>query len=211
MWVVAAIVSGCQTPYQTMGFTGGVDATPLGNGAYVIHSAVNGYTSQGTAVQYAYRRASELCPHGFRLADSATSSTSSYMPNGFGGIQQVNKPEVSIVVQCNAALTPPNRDAVNERAWWCTDVEGTDVGGCYRTRARCEENRDNLGSGEFTFSPCREQDVAACFKWERVPDDDAGVVTSCHPSFGACRSHRDFVAANNKLPARVLEDCQRSR
>lgn len=102
--VVVIVCAGCRTPYQTtMGFTGGVEARPIGNGVYVVNARVNGYTSQGTAIEYAYRRASEVCPYGYQVDNSAASSTSSYHRTFGGGVQEVNKPEVTIVVRCNQA------------------------------------------------------------------------------------------------------------
>jgi hypothetical protein len=94
-----------------MGVRGGFEETPLGNSMYVVHSRVNGYTSQGTAVQYAYRRAAELCPSGFDLADKSDSSTSSYWRTSYG-LEEINKPEVTIVVRCKA----------QESTWWCARV-----------------------------------------------------------------------------------------
>jgi hypothetical protein len=182
-----------------MGFTGGVEATPLGNDAFVVHSMVNGYTSQGTAVEYAYRRASELCPRGFHLADSATSSTSSYWRTQYG-VQQVNKPEVTIVVQCNrpdpAPPSPPPRVAGEQ--WWCTEAAGYTTGHCDRQRENCENMRAQmLAKGGYVLAVCSPRSVAYCHN-QRV---DALVVELCDPSIEGCR----FSRANATAP--ILSDC----
>lgn len=123
--VVAMLGAGCATPYQPMAFSGGVEETALGNSMYVVHASVNGYTSQGTAVQYAYRRAAELCPAGFDLSDKSESSTSSYWRTGYG-VQQINKPEVTIVVRCRSGAS----------GWWCAGG-----GRCEATPGLCEARR----------------------------------------------------------------------
>src|SRR5207248_9063163 len=105
MWRVVMVViavAGCQTPYATMGFTGGVEETPLGNGAFIVHVAVNGYTSRGTAMSYAYRRAGELCRSGYTLIDSAQGGSSGAIVTQYT-VQTYEKPDVTLAIQCKRA------------------------------------------------------------------------------------------------------------
>lgn len=138
--IIIAVLAGCVTPYQPMGFSGGYEETPLGSDTYVVHASVNGYTSQGTAVQYAYRRAAELCPAGFDLADKSESSTSSYWRTSYG-VQQINKPEVTIVVRCRAP----------ESTWWCAGS-----GRCEANPGFCEAQRS------ADSAPCSPASAVIC-------------------------------------------------
>lgn len=209
---VVVLLGGCQTPYQTMGFTGGVEATPLGNGAYVVHSMVNGYTSQGIAVEHAYRRASELCPQGFQLADSATSSTSSYWRTQYG-VQEVNKPEVTIVVQCNHPAPPPRPPAAAPAStqaaeyvrWWCVTFSGGRLGGCYRDKAWCEKSRANAAQSDASTSACQPQRTAECFGIAYA--GQIGTDDLCQPSREACGYQRDFTVQRPDM-ATVLTECR---
>jgi len=61
--VIAACVIGlgaCATPYQEMGFTGGVSATQLTADTFQIVAEGNGYTSTATIERYALRKAAEV-------------------------------------------------------------------------------------------------------------------------------------------------------
>lgn len=209
--VIAVMASGCRTPYQrTMGFMGGVEATPIGNGAYVIHSSVNGYTSQGTAYEYAYRRAGEVCPAGYQLADSATSSTSSYMRNGYGGVQEVKKPEVTLVVQCNRpapapAPSPAPPPQEGYARWWCVTFASGRLGSCYHDRGACETRRTAASATDATTSFCDPQRIAVCFgiAFPSQPGSDE----MCHPNLTACTDQRAYVLANPSQ-ATALTECR---
>lgn len=50
IFLIAAALAGCSTPYQDMGFTGGVSAQQLTSDTFRIQARGNSYTS-GTAVQ----------------------------------------------------------------------------------------------------------------------------------------------------------------
>ncbi len=50
---------GCQTPYQDMGFTGGVSAAPIGGDMYRISARGNGYTDQTMVQDYVLLKAAE--------------------------------------------------------------------------------------------------------------------------------------------------------
>jgi hypothetical protein len=61
--IVAACILGlsaCATPYQEMGFTGGVSATQLTSDTFQIVASGNGYTSTATIERYALRKAAEV-------------------------------------------------------------------------------------------------------------------------------------------------------
>lgn len=97
--LVCALLGGCVTPYQQMGLSGGYADQALGGGRYSIDVRVNGYTSAGTALQYAYRRAGELCPGGYDVVNALADKSTSYIATG-NMVQPVNKPEIALIVQC---------------------------------------------------------------------------------------------------------------
>jgi hypothetical protein len=211
MTVVVAL-AGCQTPYQTtMGFTGGVVATPVGNGTYVIRSAVNGYTSQGTAYAHAYRRAGEICPGGYQLADSANSSTSSYWRTTYG-VQQVNKPEVTLVIQCSqqprpaAATHAPTQPPSSTIRWWCVAHTGGRLGDCYRGREWCEHRRSSSLAMDATTTYCEPKPVAVCFG-VAIATAPGGSDDSCHTTDDACAAQREYVIAHPDQ-ATALTECR---
>lgn len=92
-------VIGCATPYQRNGFSGGYSDNHLGNERHAIDVNVNSYTSQGTALQYAHRRATELCPSGYDVIDGAKSQSDFYIRTG-NIVQNTPKSSVSLIVQC---------------------------------------------------------------------------------------------------------------
>lgn len=93
------------TPYQQMGFRGGVTQTPLGQGAWLITAKGNGFTDRSTIVQYTYRRAAELCPDGFDVIDADRSTSTSVVTFDRGRTyQDVEKSEAVLAVRCHAKL-----------------------------------------------------------------------------------------------------------
>lgn len=61
--IVAACILGlsaCATPYQEMGYTGGVSATQLTGDTFQIVAKGNGYTSSSVIERYALRKAAEV-------------------------------------------------------------------------------------------------------------------------------------------------------
>ena len=61
--VIVACILGlgaCATPYQEMGFTGGVSATQLTSDTFQIVAKGNGYTSASAIERYALRKAAEV-------------------------------------------------------------------------------------------------------------------------------------------------------
>lgn len=63
-------LASCATPYQQMGYRGGYSDRRIAENTYVIRARVNGFTGEDTAVEYAHRRAGELCPAGYDVIDS---------------------------------------------------------------------------------------------------------------------------------------------
>jgi hypothetical protein len=57
--VLAALVGGCSTPYQEMGFTGGVSAQPITADTYRISARGNGYTNSTDVQDYTLLKAAE--------------------------------------------------------------------------------------------------------------------------------------------------------
>ncbi len=53
-------VTACSTPYQDTGFSGGVSASMIDASTAQISAAVNAYTSQSTAYQYAMLKSAEF-------------------------------------------------------------------------------------------------------------------------------------------------------
>ncbi|MUZ74215.1 hypothetical protein GOZ90_16120 [Agrobacterium vitis] len=56
---MTALLAGCQTKYQDMGFTGGVSAMPITSDTYRIVSRGNGYTDSTTVQDYSLLKAAE--------------------------------------------------------------------------------------------------------------------------------------------------------
>jgi hypothetical protein len=66
-WNAAAVVIGamvslaaCQTPYQEMGYEGGVAAVPITNNTYRISARGNGFTDPTTVQDYVLLKAAEV-------------------------------------------------------------------------------------------------------------------------------------------------------
>ena len=81
--LLAVIIGGCSTPYQSIGFSGGVDGQQLTADTYRIVARGNAYTSQ-TAIQvYALLKAAETTRQAgathFIILDGADASSSSYI------------------------------------------------------------------------------------------------------------------------------------
>jgi hypothetical protein len=59
VFLAAAMLSGCSTKYQDMGFTGGVAAEPVMTDVYRIVARGNGYTSPDRVQDFALMKAAE--------------------------------------------------------------------------------------------------------------------------------------------------------
>lgn len=58
--LLAALLVGCQTPYQEMGATGGVVAMPITNDTYRISARGNGFTDPTAVQDYSLLKAAEV-------------------------------------------------------------------------------------------------------------------------------------------------------
>lgn len=74
-----ALLAGCATSYQPVGFSGGYSETQLGEDIFQVTFKGNGYTSRDRAADLSFLRAAELTlEHGFRyfvIVDADKSST----------------------------------------------------------------------------------------------------------------------------------------
>ncbi|MGD9979978.1 MAG: hypothetical protein AB7H66_15640 [Hyphomonadaceae bacterium] len=57
--IAALVTVSCATPYQQSGFTGGVQALPIGRDTYRVEAALNAYSSQSMVQDYLLLRAAE--------------------------------------------------------------------------------------------------------------------------------------------------------
>lgn len=103
--VVAAIVAcvASATPYQSSGFRGGFTESSLGPDTWSIRVKVNSYTDAGTAMEYGYRRAGELCPGGFDVVDGTQQQVDRYVVTG-NVISNQPKTNLSLIVRCRSAV-----------------------------------------------------------------------------------------------------------
>jgi len=80
-WIVALLVAlaGCQTPYQDMGYDGGVSAAPITNNVYRISARGNGFTDPTTVQDYSLLKAAEVTLQSghthFIVVDSSNATT----------------------------------------------------------------------------------------------------------------------------------------
>ena len=89
IWAVV-MTTACATGYHPMSFTGGYEEHALGGGVTSVHVRVNGYSTDGAALEYAYRRAAEVCPGGYDVVSQEAARDNS------------NKPEVTLLVRCRS-------------------------------------------------------------------------------------------------------------
>jgi len=83
--LATAILSGCATPYQETGFTGGVSASRIDGRTMLISSIGNSFTRPATIMEYALLRAAEetlKAGYGhFHIVDTTDTSTVFNFPN----------------------------------------------------------------------------------------------------------------------------------
>jgi len=203
MMVVA--ITACATPYQAKGFAGGYSDYPVGNDSYAISVDVNSYTSMSTAMAYAYRRASELCPRGYDVVDRAGSQSDFYVRNG-NVLQNMPKSSVSLIVTCGVQVRPaairPAAIRHDDSAWWCTATDaGMDY--CERTMAACEDFRAGMATRGVDLAACWPRPDAACFQEQYA---NGAVGPQCSSTVTLCNKNRDFVV-NNPSAGTPLSEC----
>lgn len=86
--IIALILTGCATPYQTSGFRGGVSATPLNDSVYEIRARGNGYTSASTTKDHALLKSAEICiekgfSHFIPISSNQSSRKQTYTNNTY--------------------------------------------------------------------------------------------------------------------------------
>lgn len=101
--MVLAGLAACATPYQPEALGGGYTNTRLSRGMYSVQVNVNSYTSQGTALEYAYRRAGELCRNGFDVIDGTKTQSDFYVRYG-STVSNLPKSSVSLIVKCKTKV-----------------------------------------------------------------------------------------------------------
>lgn len=206
--LMVTALAGCSTGYHPKSLTGGYSDSDIGGGRHSIDVEVNGYTSSGTALEYAYRRAGELCPSGYDVVNSLADKSVSYAKIG-DSVQQVNKPEVALIVQCHDQADstdaphgePPDRSpqqvpvedeqqtpaqrkiVVGDAPLWCTaHAANLMSGNCEKTKEMCETMRAQLGSGDL--GECVALGAVACFNYTDVMSTRRGII--CTPSISDC-------------------------
>jgi hypothetical protein len=190
---VIAVVAGCVS----------VEATRIRKDLYVVSVRGNAIGGQGEAVAAANERANQLCPDGYEIQDSAAGSTSAYLRTSYG-YQQIQKPEVTIVVRCDrpepapppptpqppAQRLPPTAPAAVAR-WWCYTQNGGQVGMCDRNPVQCETWRATSVPLYRDTSPCEPRALAYCFGVSFV--GQVGSTDMCVPTPEACINQRNFT------------------
>ena len=85
-------LAGCATPYQEMGFLGGVEANRISEDTIQVIARGNGYTDSATIQRYALRKAAEATVSAgydlFVIASVQDSTTTGHQ--SFGTIQRAN-------------------------------------------------------------------------------------------------------------------------
>lgn len=172
-WIVACVVvAGCATPYQPMGARGGYDQERHSGGAWAIITETNVWSSRADAILFGYRRASELCPGGFNVAD--TDRTSVWA--GFGVLGSlfgiwIKAHTAILFVQCkgepavlpapappglspapSAPAPPPQLEGVCFKK--VPRMGGKTVNECFPTLEECREHLAHLSSLWNAASDC---------------------------------------------------------
>lgn len=223
--VLVCFAAACATPYQPMGLRGGYEDSTVGGGVISIHVRGNGHTSSGTVMEYAYRRAGELCAAGFDIVDSNGSVRSSWQASG-DTMRQVDRPEITMLVRCRqgpglgqtsaAWEVPPQpkpQPAPHESfpattGWWCESILGnTNTSSCLRLRADCEHMRDLMAQSGYEQTDCAPQGAAACYT--RVRNIDGGVLNDCGVSMSSCEAMRAATIQATSTDWTVTGQCRR--
>jgi hypothetical protein len=203
--VVLVAVVGCATPYQESGFSGGYTNAQLSPGVWSVQVDVNSYTSQGTALEYAYRRAGEICAAGFDVMDGTKTQSDFYIRTSDTTAVNAPKSNVSIIVRCRESeverLARDERDqpqpVVVDTAWWCTRTNVSAGGACFRGRALCDAYRDRMAAQnpDLALTGCRSQNAVGCFDERERASGSA--IQACTSTLAECRAFRDYVTAQD--------------
>ena len=111
---ISILLTGCQTSYQTsyqpLSWSGGYSDISLGGDLKQVLFKGNGYTSIEVCVEYAMRRAGEICyPNSFKVVDinqnyssyttPRTTTCASQGCSSYGGVT-INRPSVNLIYMC---------------------------------------------------------------------------------------------------------------
>jgi hypothetical protein len=169
-WLVAVLASlvGCRpTPYQRMSADGGYSEKKLAPGRYLVRVRVNQHTGHATLLEYFDRRAGELCPRGWDLAE------------GLAGKDRADPDshELDAVIQCKAS------------GFVCTSsTSDAAVGTCMRSVERCRDEQQALAAAGHDMGPCIDVQAALCF---RAVETATGKAQSfCAPGTRSCDAIR---------------------
>lgn len=95
-------LSACATPYQDMGFAGGVRATRIDETTLLITGKGNAFTSSDAIQQYTLRKAAEATVaagyDGFRVVESRDQSRRGLVMNE-GNLSSFSKPGETVTIQ----------------------------------------------------------------------------------------------------------------
>lgn len=88
LFLTGIVITGCATPYQETGFTGGVSATPLNENTFLIKAQGNAFISAGTIQDYVLLKSAEVCrrhnfTHFVTLSEKDTTETVTYQNNTY--------------------------------------------------------------------------------------------------------------------------------
>lgn len=190
-----------------------VDATRIRKGLYVVSVRGNAIGGQGQAITAAHERANELCPEGYDVEDRASESSSAFIATIYG-VQQIRKPEITLVVRCSQPEPPPpparaptttQAPAPSPARWWCVTYGAGRLGECYRNPSMCATRREASLQIDAGTSTCEPRSAASCFG-VAFPGME-GSDDSCHPTFVACNEQRDYAFAHPEQ-ATVLTMCR---
>ncbi len=108
---ILIILSGCATPYQQMGFFGGVDAVPVTNDVIRITVRGNANTGAATVQDYVLLKAAEVtkqrgCTHFAIISVQNASTSSAVSSGGYNAMIGMNTPiQTDVIVK-------PGQDAM---------------------------------------------------------------------------------------------------
>lgn len=99
--VLVTLLLGCSTPYKSYSWGAGYRDRALGDGAHFINVEVSAYTDRGTAHEFFYRRAAELCaPQSFEVLELSEGSSATAIISSGASATVLNSPSVSGRIRC---------------------------------------------------------------------------------------------------------------
>jgi hypothetical protein len=171
--LVLLVVVACKpTPYQRLGAEGGYSDKRLAPGRYLVRVRVNQHTSHAKLLEYFDRRASELCPRGWDIAEGLTGKSR----------DDASDHEIDAVIACRAT------------GFVCSSSPSdASVGICMRSAERCRDEQQALAAAGKDMGPCVDLAAALCF---RATQTASGKQQSfCAPGTRSCDAIRDAKLA----------------